>query len=285
MVYEHEIPKGARLYFGDSAKLKREIEIKASKIFYEYGYEEIITPLFSYHQHFSIEDKKELIRINDEQNRDITLRADSTIDVVRIVTKRLGRSTTHKKWFYIQPVFRFPTFEYYQIGAELLGDFRVKEALKIVLKILNELKLEPLLQISNIKIAKILHKEYNISLEVLRSVNIEYLLKDSNEWIKKLLYLKSPSQIDEVIEVVPKNIKEELLKIKELSDFVDYKNIIVAPLYYAKMRYYEDLFFKFTHKNATICMGGEYKANMHAAAGFALYTDNLIEILEDKGFE
>jgi hypothetical protein len=30
-------------------------------------------------------------------------------------------------------------------------------------------------------------------------------------------------------------------------------------------------------------MGGEYKTNSLKAAGFALYTDNLIEILEDKG--
>jgi len=59
--------------------------------------------------------------------------------------------------------------------------------------------------------------------------------------------------------------------------------LIIAPLYYAKMRYYEDLFFRFIDKNMTLCMGGEYKTDSLEAAGFALYTDNLIEILEDKG--
>ncbi len=283
MIYEHEIPKGARLYFGKSAKLKRDIEAKASEILYKHGYEEIVTPLFSYHQHFGIEDRKELIRVSDEQNRDITLRADSTIDVVRIITKRLGRSTSHKKWFYIQPVFRYPTSEFYQIGAELLGSSKSEEVLKIALEILKELDIKPLLQISNIKIANILHKEHNIPLEILKSVNIEYLLECGSEWIKRLIYLKKPSQIDDLIGEVPQNIENELVKIKELSDSINYDNLIIAPLYYAKMRYYEDLFFRFIDKNMTLCMGGEYSADKLAAAGFALYTDNLIEILEDKG--
>lgn len=283
MIYEHEIPKGSRLYFGKSAKLKRDIENRASEIFYRFGYEEILTPLFSYHQNFSIEDKKELVRVNDEANRDISLRADSTIDVVRIITKRLGRSTSHKKWFYIQPVFRYPTYEYNQIGAEILGSSKSQEVLKIALKILNELNIKPLLQISNIKIAKILNEEHNIPLDVLKNANIEYMLSLGNEWLKRLIYIKKPEQIDDLIGEIPQNIENELLKIKELSESVEYENIIIAPLYYAKMRYYEDLFFRFIDKNMTLCKGGDYKNENLEAAGFALYTDNLIEILENKG--
>jgi len=283
MIYEHEIPKGSRLYFGKSAKLKRDVEKISSEILYKNGYEEILTPIFSYHQHFSIDDKKELIKISDEKNQDVTLRADSTIDVVRIITKRLGRSTFHKKWFYIQPVYRYPTYEYYQIGAELLGSSKSEEILKIALEIFEKLGIKPLLQISNIKIAKVLNEEHNIPLEILKSVNIEYLLGLEKKWLKKLIYLKNPSQIDDLIGELPQNIENELIKIKELSDSISYDNLIVAPLYYAKMRYYEDLFFRFIDKNMTLCMGGEYKTDSLEAAGFALYTDNLIEILEDKG--
>jgi len=285
MVYEHEIPKGSRLYFGKSAKLKREIEQISSEILYKNGYEEILTPLFSYHQNFSIEDKKELIRINDEQNRDLSLRADSTIDVVRIITKRLGRSTTHKKWFYIQPVFRYPTYEYYQIGAELLGSAKSQEVLKIAIEILNRLNLSPLLQISNIKIAKILNEEFSIPLDILKSANIEYMLNFGEDWLKKLIYLKKLEEIDDILGEIPQEIEEELLKLKSLGESINYENVIIAPLYYAKMRYYEDLFFRFLEKNMTICKGGEYKSDSLEAAGFALYTDNLIEILEDKGFK
>jgi len=50
MIFEHEIPSGSRLYFGKSAKLKREIEYVASQTLDGLGFEEIVTPLFSYHQ-------------------------------------------------------------------------------------------------------------------------------------------------------------------------------------------------------------------------------------------
>ena len=33
MIFGHDIPEGSRLYFGKSAKLKRELESRASEIF------------------------------------------------------------------------------------------------------------------------------------------------------------------------------------------------------------------------------------------------------------
>ena len=134
MVQDHEIPKGARLYFGQTAKIKRDIEKIASEILYAEGFEEIATPLFSYHQHKFIEDEKVLIRLSDDKNRELSIRADSTIDVVRLITNRLGRSTEHKKWFYIQPVYRYPTQEFHQIGAEVLESNDVAAILKILIK-------------------------------------------------------------------------------------------------------------------------------------------------------
>ncbi|MEJ2488611.1 MAG: ATP phosphoribosyltransferase regulatory subunit, partial [Sulfurovaceae bacterium] len=103
MIFEHEIPSGSKLYFGKSAKIKREIEAKASTLLEELGFEEIVTPIFSYHQHDAFDDVSELIRLNDAGNHTVTLRADSTPDVFRIATKRLARSQENKKWFYIQP--------------------------------------------------------------------------------------------------------------------------------------------------------------------------------------
>ena len=119
MIYEHEIPSQSRLYFGNSAKLKRDIEKIASDVLYTQKYEEIVTPVFSYHQQTTIHEQ-ELIRFSDRDNHIISLRADSTEDVVRIITKRLGRSVAQKKWFYIQPVYKFPSREFNQIGAEEL---------------------------------------------------------------------------------------------------------------------------------------------------------------------
>ena len=46
MILEHEIPNGTKLYFGNSAKVKRSIENIASEILYDNGFEEIVTPVF-----------------------------------------------------------------------------------------------------------------------------------------------------------------------------------------------------------------------------------------------
>ena len=47
MILEHEIPVGSKLYFGNTAKIKRKIESVASDILDKNGFEEIVTPFFS----------------------------------------------------------------------------------------------------------------------------------------------------------------------------------------------------------------------------------------------
>ena len=281
MIYEHEIPKGSKLYFGKSAKLKREIENLAGKIFEEFGYEEIVTPFFSYHQTSSIS-PKELIRFGDEKNQILSLRADSTLDVVRLIVKRLGRSVEHDKWFYIQPVFRYPSSEIYQVGAEHIGSNDLLEPIKISQKFFENLNFFINLQISNIKIPKIISKELSIDVSLFEKGNIEKILGFDIKWLSKLAYLQKPEDIEDVIKIVPDNLKNELMKIKELCDKIEYKNIIVAPLYYAKMRYYDDLYFRFFKDNKTLAMGGCYAWESLKAVGFAGYIDEIIEI-KDMG--
>jgi len=282
MVYEHEIPKGARLYFGATAKIKREIEQSASDVLYEEGFEEIVTPLFSYHQHRYFEDEWELIRTADEMNRPMTVRADSTVDVVRLITSRLGRSTEHRKWFYVQPVYRYPAREYYQIGAEWLESAEVLSILKIVVRIFEKLGIEPVLQLSNIKIPLLLDRKYGVALDALRSLDMDRILEVEHPWVAELLYISKSEQIDSLLGKVPEDIEEELIKIKEIADGLVYQKVIVAPLYYAKMRYYKELFFRFFEGNETLAMGGEYVARELRASGFALYTDNIIERLKGR---
>ncbi|MRI59084.1 MAG: ATP phosphoribosyltransferase regulatory subunit [Epsilonproteobacteria bacterium] len=276
MIYEHEIPKGARLYFGASARKKREIEGIASALLYKEGFEEIVTPLFSYHQHNYIEDESELIHIFDEKNRKLTIRADSTVDVVRIITKRLGRSVEHKRWFYIQPVYRYPSKEYYQIGAEILDSKDAQIALRLVKRFFDQIALEATLQISNIKIPKLLAQRYGVDLEILKRIDLDRILQIEHEWMEPLLHLSSPEQIDDLLGLVPEDIEAELVKMKELALCVLHEDVILSPLYYADMRYYKDLFFRFFRGNVTLAMGGEYEAAGLEACGFAIYIDEVI---------
>lgn len=278
MILEHEIPSGSKLYFGNSAKIKREIEKVASDILYAKGFEEIVTPIFSYHQHKSIANEKELIKVNDEKNNSISLRADSTIDVVRIIEKRLGRNTEHKKWFYIQPVYRYPTDEQNQIGVEFMGESKLSSVLNIAIDIFDKLEVRPLIQISNMMIPKLLVEMFDeLTLDDFRHVNIEKFINLKVEWLEKLVYLQHPEQVDELLEVVPAQIRAELEKMKNLCAALSSQNSVLAPMYYAKMLYYDELFFRVIDKNEVYARGGRYKNSELSSVGFAIYTDVLIE--------
>ena len=280
MILEHEIPNGSKLYFGTSAKVKREIEKVASDVLYAHGFEEIVTPIFSYHQHQSIADAKELIRINDQKNNNMSLRADSTIDVVRIIEKRLGRNTEHKKWFYIQPIFRFPSTEQYQVGAEFMGEKKLSSVMKITVEIFDKLELKPLVQISNIRIAHLLVGMFDsLSLDDFRHINIEKFLALGEEWVRDLVYLQHVEQVDALLPKVPQEIQKELIKMRDLALEVGYKKSVLAPMYYSKMLYYDELFFRIIEKNEVLARGGRYKNAEVRSVGFALYTDELCEIL------
>ena len=281
MINEHEIPKGSRLYFGKSAKLKRKIEAKASEFLEESGFEEIVTPFFSYHQHKSL-NEKEIVRFSDEKNNLVSLRADSTLDVVRLMTKRLGRSTKQNKWFYIQPVFKYPSLEINQIGAEFIGNHDLSPSIELCGDVFKQFDLNPLVHISNIKIPKIIAEELNLDLDIFEKAELHKILSLNIDWLEKLACLQNPEDIDEVIKVVPENIKVELEKMKALYEKLEYKNVHFSPLYYVNMRYYDELFFRFIEKNSTLAKGGSYESEGMASTGFGLYTDALIETIIKK---
>jgi histidyl-tRNA synthetase len=280
MILEHEIPNGSKLYFGESAKVKRRIENIASNILDANGFEEIVTPIFSYHQHLSIADERELIKINDAKNNAISLRADSTIDVVRIIEKRLGRNTQQRKWFYIQPVLRYPTEEQYQVGVEFMGEKRLSSVLSLATDIFKKLDVKPLTQISNIKIPELLSDMFDtLSIEDFKHINIDKFISLNVEWLTKLVYLQHIEQIDDVIAIAPKEIQNELLKMKDLCSEISCENTVLAPMYYAKMLYYDELFFRVIQDNEVYARGGRYENAELTSVGFAIYTDAVCEQL------
>ncbi len=281
MIFEHEIPKGSRLYFGASPKRKRVLENQVCEILDNDGFEEILTPNFSYSQHQAIANEKKLIKFSDEQNEQVSLRADSTLDVVRIITKRLGRTTTHKKWFYVQPIFSYPSKEEYQIGCEWIDHDNIADIMNLTANIFKALNIEPILQISNINIPKLVSEELNIHIDLLKNGEIAALFKLNCDWLNKLIKVKDIRTLETVIDIVPESIKSELEKLLLKAKEVDYGNIIIAPLYYGTLRYYDGIYYRVINDNLTLCNGGMYSSEGMNSLGFALYTDNLLKILED----
>jgi hypothetical protein len=66
---------------------------------------------------------------------------------------------------------------------------------------------------------------------------------------------------------------------RELASEISYKNVVLAPIYYSKMLYYDELFFRVIEKNEVYARGGRYKNAEERSVGFAIYTDVLCEAL------
>lgn len=277
---DHEIPNGSKLYFGKSAKLKRELENFAANVFLKNGFDEIVTPYFSYHQHLSVK-QDQILSFKDSLNNDLSLRADSTIDVSRIVLKRL-KSENLNRVFYIQPVFKYPSKECYQIGAELIRERNLSKCLDIVSEIFNEFGVEASIQISNIEIPHIVCQILNLPLSVFEKGDINALVSLNLEWLNALLGLTSLDDLKSVKSIVPKELISSLNSLESLSK--DKKGVTLAPLYYSKMRYYDKLFFRFIDQNDILCSGGDYEIDGLESSGFGIMSDAVIEkILEKRG--
>ena len=83
----------------------------------------------------------------------------------------MGRATNHRKWFYIQPIFSLSIKkEDYQIGCEWIEHNNISDIMNLTADILRAIKIEPILQISNINIPKLISTELNISIDILKMV-------------------------------------------------------------------------------------------------------------------
>ncbi|MBO7369699.1 MAG: ATP phosphoribosyltransferase regulatory subunit [Campylobacter sp.] len=275
--FEHEIPNGSRLYFGKNAALKRKIENIASEILLKNDFNEILTPCFSYHQNLGV--KSGLLKFSDPQNNEIALRADSTVDVVRIVRRRL-KNENLKRWFYMQPIFKYPSKEFYQIGAEMIDERNLALAIKIALEIFSEFGLKPVLQLSNIEIPKLICQILGISIDVFEKGAIEVLLQKDIKWLNDITKATTLQDLKALKNSVPSELKDAINDIENLG--ISYENVRISLLYYSKMRYYDELFFRFLDANSILCSGGNYKIDGTNSSGFAVMVDAMIEKIIHK---
>ena len=275
--FEHEIPNGSRLYFGKNAALKRKIENIASEILLKNDFNEILTPCFSYHQNLGV--KSGLLKFSDPQNNEIALRADSTVDVVRIVRRRL-KNENLKRWFYMQPIFKYPSKEFYQIGAEMIDERNLALAIKIALEIFSEFGLKPVLQLSNIEIPKLICQILGISIDVFEKGAIEVLLQKDIKWLNDITKATTLQDLKALKNSVPNELKDAINDIENLG--ISYENVRISLLYYSKMRYYDELFFRFLDANSILCSGGNYKIDGTNSSGFAVMVDAMIEKIIHK---
>lgn len=128
-------PRGTMDFLPGKVELWQYIAQTARTVFAQYGYEEIITPIFEHTELFlrgigETTDvvNKQMYTFTDRGDRSITLRPEGTASVVRAYLEhKLHAAPQPVKLFYMGPIFRYERpqagryRQFHQFGAEALG--------------------------------------------------------------------------------------------------------------------------------------------------------------------
>jgi ATP phosphoribosyltransferase regulatory subunit len=127
-----KIPAGVQYFFDDEVRLRRSVEARAMRVFAGWSYDEIILPIFDYHDLFArgmgAEKAEATYRFVDRDGALLALRPELTSLVARTVATRFVRRERPIRLSYSGEVFRYdePTEraarEFHQLGIEHIGE-------------------------------------------------------------------------------------------------------------------------------------------------------------------
>lgn len=126
-----EKPQGVRDFLPDTAANKRQIEREISESFANWGYREIITPMFEYIDTFQMgirgaDDR--VFKFVERSGKTVALRPDMTAPIARVAASLLKHSALPLRLSYTANIFRQQEAvagrdtEFTQSGVELIGD-------------------------------------------------------------------------------------------------------------------------------------------------------------------
>ncbi len=144
-----KIPRGVRYFFGEEVKKRRDIERLVLSVFEGWSYQEIILPIFDYHNLFALgigqEAAEHTYRFLDSDGELLALRPDLTSLVARTVATRFANTERPIRLCYNGEVFRYKEaqeqrpHDFHQLGLEHIGNDRLEADLEVLLVALEAL--------------------------------------------------------------------------------------------------------------------------------------------------
>ena len=126
-----KIPAGVQYFFDHEVRLRRHVEQQAMKVFAGWSYDEIIVPMFDYHDLFArgmgAERAERTYRFTDRDGALLALRPEMTSLVARTVATRFVQRARPIRLCYSGEVFRYDdpveraAREFHQLGIEQIG--------------------------------------------------------------------------------------------------------------------------------------------------------------------
>jgi ATP phosphoribosyltransferase regulatory subunit len=138
-----KIPAGVQYFFDDEVRLRRSVEARAMRVFAGWSYDEIILPMFDYHDLFArgmgAEKAEATYRFVDRDGALLALRPELTSLVARTVATRFLKRQRPIRLSYSGEVFRYDdpaeraAHEFHQLGIEHIGEPDVVADLEVLL--------------------------------------------------------------------------------------------------------------------------------------------------------
>ena len=138
-----KIPAGVQYFFDDEVRLRRSVEARAMRIFAGWSYDEIILPMFDYHDLFArgmgAEKAEATYRFVDRDGALLALRPELTSLVARTVATRFLKRERPIRLCYSGEVFRYDepmeraAREFHQLGIEHIGEPDVVADVEVLL--------------------------------------------------------------------------------------------------------------------------------------------------------
>ncbi len=126
-----KIPSGVQYFFDGEARLRRQVERQAMEVFAGWSYDEIIVPMFDYHDLFArgmgTQRAERTYRFTDRDGALLALRPEMTSLVARTVATRFVQRERPIRLCYSGEVFRYDdpaanaAREFHQLGIEQIG--------------------------------------------------------------------------------------------------------------------------------------------------------------------
>lgn len=252
-------PRGTRDFLPNEMKKRKYVENTLRKVFQNYGYGEIKTPIFEELTLFTEKSgeaiKEEIYHFKDKGNRDLALRPELTAPVARLYLNELQRHAKPIKMYYFGSCFRYERpqagrfRQFWQFGCELIGGKSPEaeaEVMAMAADAIEAIGLENYhFHIGNLGIIRGLLKDEGVGDEqqimglidkgdvdgLETYLNNSDLSKSTKEILLKLITIKGHDEVIDEVRAIIGNCKEameslndleELLKLLKIFGFNDY---------------------------------------------------------------
>ncbi len=301
-----DLVKGFNDYIGEEAQKREEIRKILVKTFEKYGFQPAETPIIEYEEFVKgnsdvkSENQDEVIsdifKLKDKGKRNLALRYEFTFQLKRLMR---NKKLPYKR-YEIGPVFRDEPVssnrfrQFIQSDADIIGSTIKDEAeiFSLVIEILNNLKINFIININNRKLLNEILTEQGIKEkyfgEVIKEIDkldklplnkvVDNLKKYKADKILKIFrkpesFFKKYSSYKEIEEL------KKICKIYKIEKYVNFQPSLARGL-----SYYSETIFEVKSKDLkeTICAGGSYAFNNVNSTGVSFGLERISNLSKIK---